>query len=281
MTTLSQHYTLLLQTQQHPENIGGGVIMALISISLIFLLSMSGKVQMGFQVPGFPTPLRRSRKRILSEYFAYYNRLAPHKKRKFEQKVQEFIHRKEFIPRNIPTVTEEMRVLIAACAIQLTFGLPKIFLTHFKRIIVYPDDYYSIINKTYHKGEVNPRVHAIVLSWRHFLEGYVSPTDGYNLGLHEMTHALHLENRIANKEFGFFHPEVLSRWQILSHAEMEKINSGEKHFLRAYAGANREEFLAVAVENFFEKSEEFRHQLPEVYGTLSLLLNQNPLNNKA
>ncbi len=271
---------ILLQKAHETSSGFGAFIFFLISMAFIVVLAMSGKVQLGFQVPGFPTPLPRSRKKILSGLFSYYVMLSEQDKRKFEHKVQEFIMRKQFIPRNIPAVTEEMKVLVAACAVQLTFGLPGIFLRHFKRILIYPDDYYSTINKQHHRGEVNPRLRAIVLSWKGFLEGYVHPSDGINLGLHEMTHALHLENVIENDEYGFFNPDVLGRWRELAEQERHKIGKEPNHFLRDYASTNRHEFLAVAVENFFEKSAEFNERLPQLYTLLTLLLKQDPLKNQ-
>ncbi|MFY0628070.1 MAG: zinc-dependent peptidase [Reichenbachiella sp.] len=234
---------------------------------------------MGFQVPGFPTPLLRSRKRILSQHFKYYSQLTATNKKIFEHRVQEFISRKQFIPRDLERVTEEMRVLIAACAVQLTFGYPNVFLSHFKRILIYPNDYYSTINKTFHKGEVNPKLRAIVISWHHFVSGYVDYSDGINLGLHEMTHALHLENRIFNHEYNFIDRQELIKWHKLSQEEIKKLSDGQDHFFRNYAKTNAEEFLAIAVENFFEKSVEFKKELPELYKTLSVLLNQDPLKN--
>ena len=97
-----------------------------------------------------------------------------------------------------------MTAMIASSAIQLTFGLPKINLKHFERILIYPDEYYSTINKQYHKGEVNPRLKAIVVSWKAFVAGYADPHDGINLGLHEMAHALKLENIIKNGELWLY-----------------------------------------------------------------------------
>ena len=271
---------ILLQATAEPSPASDTFIWFLLSTVLLIVLAASGRVQLGFKVPGFPTPLPRSRKKILSTLFSFYAGLDKKEKRKFEQKVQEFIMRKQFIPRNIPQVTEEMRVLIAACAVQLTFGLPGVFLRHFKRILIYPDDYYSTINRQYHKGEVNPRIRAIVLSWKGFLEGYVNPTDGINLGLHEMTHALHLENVIENDEYHFFNPDALKKWREMAQIEMQKIAGDPNHFFRNYASTSRHEFLAVAVENFFEKSAEFSEALPQLYTVLTLLLNQDPLKNQ-
>ncbi|MEO9966295.1 MAG: zinc-dependent peptidase [Reichenbachiella sp.] len=270
--------TLLLQVDPPASDFTDVLFMVVLSVMLIVLSAMSGRVNMGFQVPGFPRPLSASRKKILLKRFPYYVNLSENKRRRFEQKVQYFIHVKEFIPRQIPVVTEEMKVLIAACAVQLTFGYPKIFLSHFKRILVYPDNYYSTINKTYHKGEVNPRMQAIVLSWKAFVEGYIDQEDGRNLGLHEMAHALRLENLILNAEYNFLDAEVLESWQRLADEEMINIANGQSSMFRDYAGTDPDEFFSVAIENFFERPEKFKGLMPNLYGILVLLLKQDPLN---
>lgn len=271
-------FALLLQADPPPNSFVDVVVLALLSIAVIVLSALSGRVNMGFRVPGFPNPLPNKRKEILRKRFPFYNGLSENKKRRFEQKVQYFIHVKEFIPRQIPSVTEEMKVLISACAVQLTFGYPKIFLSHFKRILIYPDNYYSTINKAYHKGEVNPRLRAIVLAWKAFVEGYISESDGKNLGLHEMAHALRLENLILNAEYNFLDEEVLERWQVLADSEMKSIANGNSRMFRDYAGTNPDEFFSVAVENFFERPEKFKSLMPNLYGILVLLLKQDPLN---
>ncbi|MEP2023702.1 MAG: zinc-dependent peptidase [Reichenbachiella sp.] len=269
---------ILLQTEPPSNDSFDVVILAFLSVAVIILAGMTGRVNMGFQVPGFPRPLSAKRKQILNKHFPFYKQLTPDRRKRFEQKVQYFIHVKEFIPRQIPIVTEEMKVLISACAVQLTFGYPKVFLSHFKRILVYPDNYYSTINKTYHKGEVNPRFRTIVLSWKAFVEGYFNPIDGRNLGLHEMAHALRLENLITNAEFNFLDEEVLQHWQYLADQEMASIKEGNSRMFREYAGTDPDEFFSVAIENFFERPEKFKSLMPNLYAILVLLLKQDPLN---
>jgi len=167
-------------------------------------------------------PLRRKYKTVLKKYFDYYQRLSPANKKAFERKVQYFITAKTFIAREIPKVTDEMKALIAASAVQLTFGYRRVILSHFTKILVYPDDYYSTINKKYHKGEVNPAYGIIVLSWKSFVEGYINTDDSRNVGLHEMAHALRIENRIRNEDYNFFDPYLLDKWKELSTGEMRK-----------------------------------------------------------
>lgn len=225
----------------------------------------------GQHVLPFPNECRL----ILHKYFDYYQNLNSKQKVRFEKKVHQFMRLKQFIPRGIESVSLEMKTLISACAVQLTFGLPYIFLRHFKRILVYPDNYYSTINHTYHKGEVNPRYGIIVLSWKAFVQGYYKK-QGINLGLHEMAHALHLENVILNDESNFLDQATLREWSKLAKIEMRKIENGDNSFFRSYGSSDEHEFFAVAVENFFERPIEFKESLPGAYTVLSKLLKQDP-----
>ena len=169
-----------------------------------------------------------------------------------------------------------MKVLVGASAIQLTFGYPKVNLSFFRNILIFPESFFSNTNQAYHKGEVNPRMKAIVLSWKDFVEGYLSP-DGRNLGLHEMAHALRLENRVMNREYDFLDKELLQQWELHARRTMTEIKNGQETFFRQYGGVNNEEFFAVAVENFFERPIEFKEKHPMTYTTLCKLLRQDPV----
>jgi MtfA peptidase len=222
-------------------------------------------------------PVPERYKEILQKYFLYYQKLSPENKSKFERKVTKFIYGKKFIPRNVDEVTIEAKVLIAAAAVQLTFGLPDVYLTFFRRILVYPNDYYSSITKRYHKGEVNPRFGMIVLSWQSFIDGYIEPNDSKNLGLHEMAHALRFEVLIRSEEIPPFDAELLEEFDGYAHKICNDPQFASQTFFRPYACTNEHEFFSVAVENFFERSAQFKEQLPTLYQIMVRLLNQDPL----
>ncbi len=272
-------FQLLLQVQEEEDS--GPIIVAVFGTILFFGLlvlyyylkfknDFNSKESFAF------TRIKQSYKEPLQKYFKYYQRLHPLDRKLFEKRVQKFITLKKFVPRNMEEVTDEMKALIAASAIQLMNGLPKIYFAHFKRILVYPDDYYSKISQRYHQGEVNAGG-MIVLSWKNFVEGYVDNKDGRNLGLHEMAHALRLENAIHNEEYGFLDDDVLMTWTDLCYREINKMDESKSEFFRDYAATNSHEFFAVAVENFFEKSKEFQQWHPKMYQTLTVMLNQDPL----
>lgn len=214
---------------------------------------------------------------IISRYFDYYRKLPDKFKEEFENKLLDFMEMKEFTPRQMKEVTHEMKVLISAAAVQLTFGMPDIYLRHFSRILVYPDDYYSTIFKRYHRGEVNLGGGIIVLSWKGFVTGYADNTDGMNLGLHEMAHALKLENGIFNQDYNFLDEDVLRHWTVIARNTFNEIREGTEVFFRSYGGASMDEFFAVVVENFFERSSEFKQAHPQLYKFTVLLLRQDPI----
>lgn len=212
----------------------------------------------------------------LREHFLYYQNLSKENKKRFETRVQVFIDNNEFIPRSYTHVSDEMKALISASAVQLTFGFGHLNFEHFPRILIYQDDYYSKITRKYHAGEVNPHG-LIVLSWRNFVNGYKKHDDGKNLGLHEMAHALHLENAIANSEYDFIDPDHLQKFEKMAREEMALIRRGQNFFFRHYASMNKHEFFAVSIENFFERPGKFQKEKPELYQTMCALLRQDPL----
>lgn len=221
-------------------------------------------------------PLGQEYKNYLLTSFDYYRLLDEPNKGLFERRVRKFINMKSFIARgDLKEVTSEMKALIAGSAIQITFGFPSIYFEHFKRILVYPTDYYSLITRRFHRGEVNPNG-LIILSWKNLKEGY-TPHSEYNLGLHEMAHALRIENAIENEEYDFLDFSILRKFTRISLSEMEKIRNGEKTIFRPYASTNNQEFFAIAVENFFERPDIMKGYNDELYQTLTSLLLQDPL----
>lgn len=215
---------------------------------------------------------------FLEEHFFYFNRLQPQYKEEFLLKVRDILTRKRIIPRgNMQRISPELEVLIGATITMVTFGWNSLRLNHFHTILVYPDEYYSQINETYHRGEVNPRYGLIILSLKPFLEGFIDPTDGVNLGIHEIAHALKLAHFIHSDEEKEFSPQAWETYKKWVPEEITKIRQGLPTIFRERGGVDEHEFFAVAVETFFEKSQEFKVYNPKLYQTMVYLLKQDPL----
>ena len=224
----------------------------------------------------FKRKLNDQQKYILKNKFSFYNKLDGKYKSYFEHRVASFIKDKDFIARGGIILTEEMKVLISATAVMLTFGFRDFYIGLISKIVVYPSKFYSKTNNTYHKGEFNPKLKALVLSWEDFEKGFDVANDNLNLGIHEFTHAIHI-NSIKERDISstIFSDSFKELSELLSsRAELRDRLVTSKYF-RKYAFTNQFEFLAVAIENFIETPQTFKAEFPEVYGKVRQMLNFN------
>ncbi|PWT77837.1 MAG: hypothetical protein C5B59_02985 [Bacteroidetes bacterium] len=210
----------------------------------------------------------------LVRYNPYYKSLAPRYKDRFLRRTISFIQAKDF--KYIGLEGEEfMPLLISATAVQLTFGLEHYLLDYLRTIYILKDSYrYGMSEKPF-AGHVSDE--GIFLSWSHFLVEFHDYTDGENVGLHEMAHALTYVNfRVQEGKDDSFRKKF-SEFSPLARPVFDRMRAGETTLLDKYAVSSFEEFWAVSIETFFERPFPFREQLPEVYFGLCNLLNQDPL----
>lgn len=212
---------------------------------------------------------------IVSDNTLFYNKLSSVNKKYFEHRIVRFIENHEFIGREGVVITKEMKLLISATAIKLTFGYRRYLFSMIDKVIIYPKDYFSVIGNQQHKGETNPRYKTIVFSWKDFKEGIKIENDNLNLGLHEFTHAMHF-SFLSEKSFSamLFKKNLRKLLNFLENKEEQRklISAG---YLREYAFENQYEFLAVLIEHFFETPNEFKIELPQVYLLVQQILNIN------
>ncbi len=211
--------------------------------------------------------------KILRANFPFYNKLSNRYKTYFEHRLATFIHKKNFVGRENLVIDDEKEVRIAATVTMLTFGMRKYQLPLIQHVLVYPAAFYSKANDEMHKGEFNPKMRALVLSWEDFIAGYDDTHDNINLGIHEFTHAIHL-NCLRHKS-------TTATLFIASFNELHKVLHNPKikekllssGYFRSYAFTNKFEFLAVAVESFIESPVAFRQEFPLVYEKIRQMLN--------
>lgn len=210
---------------------------------------------------------------FLMQHFPFFQRLGPKSRQKFMQRMYMLLRDKYFGGREGLVVHDVMILLICATLVQLTFGLRVFSLPRFRRIVLYPDVFYSRLIERDVKGLTVYHSGIIALSWPHAFEGHQIPNDKVNLILHELAHALYLDyfgNR--SERYGF------SMWKDRAMPVLEAMQREGKHpFLREYAASNISEFWAVCVEHFFEAPEAFQKVLPELYTDMRSILQQDPM----
>lgn len=215
---------------------------------------------------------------ILNRRISFYKNLSDNGKAKFINRLCHLLSIKKFEAKKDLVLTDEIKIVICAAMVQVTFGLLEYRLDNIKGFNVYPSIFYNSIIKKYLKGGTPPEG-MMSLSWKDFEHGFLIDNDRYNLGLHEMAHALKLSLTHAY-DFDVRFASYLAKWEKLGHVEFFKMRQGHKSFLRKYGGVNEHEFFAVCIEHFFEVPQQFQYNLPKIFYHLCILLNLDPLNYK-
>lgn len=225
---------------------------------------------------GFTRRLPLQEQQYLRQYFSFYKHLSPRYQRYFEHRVERFIRHYKWLPRDGFVLSRNAQLLIAATAVELTFGLRKYLMKSFETIVIYPSAYTSVNTGALHKGEFNPGAKAIVFSWEDFYKGLQHTSDNLNLGLHEFAHALQFHGLKSNDASAMVFSEQYKK--MIQYFDTEEVRNGlmKTDFFRDYAFSNRVEFFAVVLEHFFESPEEFKQRFPTLYSKVSRMLNSNP-----
>lgn len=220
--------------------------------------------------------LSKSQRLILERQFSFYNQLNSDEKSIFRHRVYCFIDNKTFHGRKGLDVTEEMKVLISATAVMLTFGFRDYLLPIIRTILVYPDAFYSKQNDQLHKGEVNPLLGVAAFSWEDFKCGFDIENDNLNLGIHEFGHVIHL-NSFKGKDVSsqIFIDGFKRLKSYLKANESKRQQLVLTKYFRAYAYTNEFEFIAVLLECFIETPKDFKSIFPQLYSYVKRMLNFN------
>ncbi len=207
--------------------------------------------------------------------FDYFTHLSIKGKANFVRRVRYIGFEKKFVGKHKLEVTDEMRIRISATISQLTFGHEDFDIPAFDEIFIYPSTFFNPVVRAKLKGYATP-TGKLAVSWPDFLHGYEVPDDNYNLGLHELAHALHINKSRSNDNAYFRHH--FKYWTEHSLGDFYNLSNSESPFLRKYGATNFHEFFAVVVEHFFESPQEFFKRLPNLYLRTCILLNQDPMN---
>ena len=233
-----------------------------------------GRAATPFPEAAIPSEVATEYAIVINRMLPYYGRLSVANRQRFLKRTYNFRRLKRFHFQGLEA-NEEIAILISAAAVQVSFGLKKYHLPFFTDIYVLSDAYQTINAKELYIGHVSPT--GIYISWKHFVQGFTDYSDGFNVALHEMAHALHHENFIKETGIDWDFRQDFDRLPSTYGPLVTKAIVEKKSYLRGYAFTNFQEFWAVSVEYFFENPQGLKDNLPQLYAILCDTLNQDPL----
>jgi Mlc titration factor MtfA (ptsG expression regulator) len=208
------------------------------------------------------------------EPIPFFRKLSAQEQQIFLERVAYFLENKDFQGMEGLMITDEIRSVVAASAVQISFRLPVWKFPSFHLFRIYPERFYSNLFRRYLKGGAG-HTGQIWFSLQDYREGFADPENGINLGLHEMAHAVIIEMKNGNLDHDFVH--AYEDIEKLATDRIPKIRSKQFTYLREYAGTNEMEFIAVTTEYFFEQPEKLRNADEELYNAFCALYRTQPL----
>jgi Mlc titration factor MtfA (ptsG expression regulator) len=223
-------------------------------------------------------PFPKGFREVLEREVAFYRRLSPAERERFEDEVAIFLAEQNIAGKRGAKVDDELRVLVAASAIMLVFGRPGFRYPTTRDIVIYDESF----SKDYEEGgteaNVLGMVHGsgpIIFSSRALKHGFANERDGLNVGLHEFAHVLDFDAGQADGVPAMMPWGALRPWTQVMHSETALVEA-RRSVLRSYAATNEAEFFAVATEAFFERPVQLRDKHPELYRLLKETYGQDP-----
>mgnify|MGYP003692574915 CR=1 FL=1 len=217
---------------------------------------------------------RNGIERLVQKNIPYFKHLSPIGKAKFISRLTNHFVHKTFEGRKGERITRELKTMISASVVQLTFGLRYSFLNHFDTYLVFPrefqltEDYPEMYGATLPNG-------TVIFSRRKLEEGYADYNDGINLGIHEFAHALVIQHKVGVLSEMDWQADY-SEWEDFAYRSIKKSSQEKQKYFRRNVIETPTEMFPILVEEFFERPNEFFRVFPELFMSLVKLLNQNP-----
>ncbi len=228
---------------------------------------------------------------VLRRNVTHYSRLTSDQEQTLERRVQVFVAEKNWEGCNGVTVTDEMRVTIAAQACLLVLAFEEEHFDNVLSILIYPTEFIAkdvqigragvvIQNRQARLGEAWYRG-PVIVSWEDALAGGRGQHPGHNLVLHEFAHQLDMQNgRELDGTPPLPSPDLAARWATVMEAEFQQLrhdcHSYAPPLLDCYGTTNRAEFFAVATETFFGRPAALSSRHPDLYDVLRGYYQQDP-----
>jgi Mlc titration factor MtfA (ptsG expression regulator) len=220
-----------------------------------------------------------------------YGQLAEREQARVRDYLRVFIAEKNWEGCRGFSVTDEVKVTIAAQVAVLMLGFEHEYFDHVLTILVYPEPFVTPDRRVTQAGVVIEGESAlegeawyrgpVILSWADALEGASADNHGDNLVLHEFAHQLDMLNgRVSDGVPPMESSEQFRRWTAVMGRNFRRLvhdcQQRRHTLLDCYGATNMSEFFAVATERFFQRPTDLQREHPDLYGILSEFYRQDP-----
>ena len=208
-------------------------------------------------------------KRMLSSKWAFYKGLSITEKAKFEERMALYMVGVAFQPNGITSIPEDVKAVLAASAVTVTYGLENFLLSPFDRVILYghgfPSPQYP---SEIHHCEVYLEDGVLVFTVPVLMAGALQPRSYFPIGIYTYAEAILLINKWE---------EPID--EMLSWDDIEMISRYTKEHISKTIGLQKISLEACAIVLFLEFPVKLNAHNRVLYTHVANYLNHDPLIN--
>lgn len=234
-------------------------------------------------------PFSAEMEQSLRKTLPFFERLSPADQQKLKQKVNLFLASKRFYGCAGLTITDDIRVTIAAEACLLILRHGGEAYPGLTSILVYPSAFVANHTESQADGVVSAESHhllgeswdngRVILAWDAVRRGAADFTDGNNVVLHEFAHQLDALSGRTDGAPPLMRNSYKSWARVLSRHYEDLVVRSERGLpttMDTYGATNPAEFFAVATETFFEKPDELCARRSDLFEELKTYYGLDP-----
>ncbi len=220
----------------------------------------------------------------------FYKQLTSSERESLCRHIRVFLAEKNFEGCDGLTITDRIRVVVAAYACLLVLNIKSDIYPLLGSILIYPTSFAVQVSAADESGIVTEareerlgeswEAGTVVLSWDSILEVIEGRHRGLNVILHEFAHQLDAEDGITDgAPLCHLHDRYRDWAEVCSATYIEMRNKqrrGRPLVLDRYGASSPAEFFAVATETFFEQPNRLKAHHADLYAELEALYRQDP-----
>ncbi len=217
-----------------------------------------------------PTDIEPEATQLLENCFPFYRGLSNAEKLRYRRRVALQLQAAELMPNGMESVPAPIQIMMAANAVQVSFGQENWLYRKFENIVIYAHPFSSPMIQRLHISELFEEDGVLIFSSEQIHNSTVAPDANFPLCLYEYSRAL-----VRSRPKGNFPPVGEEFW-----AAFPAIYGWNLDFLQIHTGLMLAELdpLGAAIVCFFRQPEKLKAGLPDLFQLLTNSLNLNPLN---
>ncbi len=227
---------------------------------------------MGPQIDWFwyqkhPPKLDLLEKKLLIKKVRFYPTLPTELKEKLEHRVALFNFSKNYKGMSIPSVPEDVKIMMAISASTLTLGFEDYLLEKYEQVILYQHPFPSPqYPDQLHISEIYDEDGVFLFSIQPLMYGFVNPKQYFNIALYELA-------RVVNQELSTGEIKALQSYSL---DDILAISGTNQTDLEKYMGLNEIDIKAVAIVQLMEFPKAVKQYAPKLFNELCAHLNYEP-----